>query len=175
MLRLIRADNGMNIFGQGISIMLFTAPAAVGAVAAHFCVPNLVRIPLPKRILTPLGVALVLPGLVLWLTAVVQLLIGFPRGRLVTGGAYGVCRNPIYSSFGLFILPGLSLASGTWVYLLVAAALCLGVTIFIRKEERDLLGVFGDHYRHYTARMHRIIPFAKGGRTCAGKASSAGC
>jgi protein-S-isoprenylcysteine O-methyltransferase Ste14 len=161
MLRLFKADNGMNIFGQGIWIILFTIPAAAGAVAAHFYVPNLVALPLPRSILTPLGVALVLPGVVLWLTAVTQLLIGFPQGKLVSTGAYGVCRNPIYSSFGFFILPGLSLASGTWVYLVVAAVLCLGVAIFIRKEERDLLRVFGDEYRHYTARVHRIIPFVK--------------
>jgi protein-S-isoprenylcysteine O-methyltransferase Ste14 len=104
---------------------------------------------------------LVLPGLALWLTAVVQLLIGFPRGRLVTEGAYGVCRNPIYSSFALSLLPGLSLVTGTWVYLVVAAVLCLGVRIFIRKEEQDLLRVFGDEYRRYTERVHRIIPFVK--------------
>jgi protein-S-isoprenylcysteine O-methyltransferase Ste14 len=159
--RLIKADNGMNIFGQGIWIMLFTAPAAAGAVVAHLHVPDLVRIPLPGSILAPLGVALVLPGVVFWLTALVQLLIGFPQGKLVTSGAYGVCRNPIYASLGLFILPGLSLASGTWVYLVVAAVLCLGVRIFIRKEERDLLRVFGDEYRRYAARVHRLIPFVK--------------
>jgi protein-S-isoprenylcysteine O-methyltransferase Ste14 len=31
----------------------------------------------------------------------------------------------------------------------------------IRKEERDLLRVFGDEYRDYTARVHRIVPFVK--------------
>jgi len=160
-LRLIKAGNGMNIVGQGGRIILFTVPAVAGAVAAQFYVPDLVQIPIPRSILTPLGLALILPGVILWLTAVVQLLIGFPRGKLVTSGAYSVCRNPIYSSFGFFILPGLSLANGTWVYLVVAAVLCLGVGIFIRKEERDLLRVFGDEYRNYTARVHRIIPFVK--------------
>jgi len=161
MLRLIKAANGMNIFGQGIRIILFTVPAVAAAVAAHHYVPNLVRIPLPRSILTPVGVALAAPGLVLWFTAVVQLLVEFPRGKLVTAGAYRVCRNPIYSSFAFFILPGLSLAIGTWVYLVVAAVLCLGVVIFIRKEERDLSRVFGDEYRRYTARVDRLIPFVK--------------
>ncbi len=83
------------------------------------------------------------------------------RGKLITAGAYGVCRNPIYSSFGFFILPGLSLLSSTWVYLVVAAVLCLGVRIFIRTEEQDLMRVFGDEYRAYTGRVHRLIPFVK--------------
>jgi protein-S-isoprenylcysteine O-methyltransferase Ste14 len=161
MLRLINADNGMNIFGQGLWIMLFTLPVAAGAVAAHLLLPSLVRIPLPGNVLTLPGAALVVLGLVLWGTAVTQLLIGFPRGKLVSAGAYGVCRNPIYSSFGFFVLPGLSLLTGTWVYLAVGAALCLGVWIFIRREERDLLRVFGDEYRRYTARVHRIVPFVR--------------
>jgi protein-S-isoprenylcysteine O-methyltransferase Ste14 len=159
--RLIKADNGMNIFGQGIRIMLFTAPAAAGAVWAHLRRPDLVGLPLPGGVLVPLGVALLLLGLGFWLTAIVQLLIGFPRGRLVTSGAYGVCRNPIYSSIALLVLPGLSLASRTWAYLVVAAVLVLGVSIFIPREERDLLRVFGDEYRRYTERVHRIIPFVK--------------
>jgi protein-S-isoprenylcysteine O-methyltransferase Ste14 len=58
-------------------------------------------------------------------------------------------------------LPGLLLMSGTWVCLVVSAVLCLGVVIFIRKEERDLLRVLGDEYQRYTARVHRIIPFVK--------------
>jgi protein-S-isoprenylcysteine O-methyltransferase Ste14 len=161
MLRLIKAENGMNIFGQGARIMLFTLPAVAGAIAVHWYAPNLVEIPLSRSILVPLGAALVLCGIVLWLTAVVQLLRGFPRGKLVTAGAYGVCRNPIYSSFAFFVLPGVSLLSGTWVYLVVGAVLCLGVRIFIRKEERDLLRVFGDEYRDYTARVHRLVPFVK--------------
>jgi len=161
--RFLEADNGMNIVGQGARIMLFTAPVAVAAVVAHRLVPDLVRIPLPRSVLTPLGLALVLAGLAFWLTAIVQLLIGFPRGKLVTTGAYGVCRNPIYSSMALVVLPGLSLLTGTWVYLLVGAVLYRGVLIFIRKEERDLLRVFGDEYRSYSARVHRILPFVRPG------------
>jgi protein-S-isoprenylcysteine O-methyltransferase Ste14 len=161
MLRLIKADNGMNILGQGLWIILFTLPAAALAVAAHLYAPDLVRIPLPPRVLVPLGAVLALPGLVLWLTAVVQLLVGFPQGKLVTTGAYGVCRNPIYSSFAFSVLPGLSLVTATWVYFIVAAVLYLGVAIFIRREERDLVRVFGDEYRDYTARVHRIVPFVK--------------
>jgi protein-S-isoprenylcysteine O-methyltransferase Ste14 len=158
---LFRAKNGMNIVGQGAWILLLTAPAVAGAVAAHRLAPGFARLPLPASVMTPLGVALVLGGLGLWLTAMVQLLAGFPRGRLVSTGAYGVCRNPIYASFALMVLPGLSLVSGTWVYLVPAAVLCLGVWIFIRKEERDLLAVFGDAYRRYTERVHRLIPFVR--------------
>jgi protein-S-isoprenylcysteine O-methyltransferase Ste14 len=156
---LVNTDNGMNILGQGPKILLFTIPAVAGAVAAHILAPDWIRIPLPGSVLGPIGVALITAGAILWLTAVAQLVVGFPKGKLVRTGAYGVCRNPIYSSFGFFVLPGLSLLCGTWIYLAPAAVLCLGVVILIRREERDLLRVFGDKYRSYTARVHRIIPF----------------
>ena len=161
MQRLIKAPNGMDIFGQGPRIMLFALPVAAAAVAAHLLVPDLARMPLPRSVLTPPGAVLLILGLVMWGTAVTQLLIGFPREKLVASGAYGVCRNPIYSSVALFVLPGLSLLMGTWVYFVVAAALCLAVSIFIRREERDLLRVFGDEYRRYTARVHRIVPLVR--------------
>jgi protein-S-isoprenylcysteine O-methyltransferase Ste14 len=165
--RLFRADNGMNIVGQGGRIMLVTMPALAAAMIAHLNVPDLVRIPLPRSVLAPPGVALAVPGLALWLTAVVQLLVGFPRGKLVTSGAYGVCRNPIYSSMALFVLPGVSLMTGTWAYLVPAAVLLVAVLVFIREEERDLLRVFGDEYRRYTARVHRVIPFVRSARSSA--------
>ena len=158
---LIKAENGMNIFGQGIRIILFTLPAIAAAVVVHRWAPGLARLPLPRSLGPATGAVLVLAGLVMWGAAVVQLLVGFPRGRLVSTGAYGVCRNPIYGSVAFFVLPGMALATGTWVYLLVALTLCLGVVVFIGKEEQDLLRVFGDEYRSYTKRVHRIIPFVK--------------
>ncbi len=163
--RLVRADNGMDVFGQGIRIMLFTSVFAAVAIALHLGAPGLVRLPLPRTALVALGVALLVPGAMLWAAGLVQLLVAFSRGKLVTSGAYAVCRNPIYASFGLFVLPGLSFLAGTWVYLAVAAALCLGVRIFIPAEERDLLRVFGDEYRRYTARVHRLLPFVRPARS----------
>jgi protein-S-isoprenylcysteine O-methyltransferase Ste14 len=96
-MKLIQAENGMNIFGQGIRIIIFTVPAIAAALALHRWAPDLARLPLP-RLAIAIGAVLVLAGLVIWGTAVVQLLVGFPRGRLVSTGAYGICRNPIYGS-----------------------------------------------------------------------------
>ena len=159
--RVIRADSGMSIVGQGGRIMLRTAPAALLAVVAHLRAPALATLPPSARILAPLGVTLLAIGAALWLTAVVQLVAGFSHGKLVTTGAYGVCRNPIYSSVALLVLPGVALVTGAWVYLGVGAVLCLAVRRCIPEEERDLARVFGDEYRRYTARVHRMLPFAR--------------
>jgi protein-S-isoprenylcysteine O-methyltransferase Ste14 len=98
---------------------------------------------------------------ILWGTAIIQLLTGFSQGKLVTTGAYGVVRNPIYSSVTFFILPAITLLTLTWVYLVVSVFLYVGVMIFIGEEERQLTKAFGKTYEDYLRRVDRLIPFRK--------------
>jgi protein-S-isoprenylcysteine O-methyltransferase Ste14 len=99
--------------------------------------------------------------LVLWGSAVTQLLMGFSKGDLVTTGAYGVVRNPIYSSVTFFILPAVALITLTWVYLIVSVFLYVGVMIFIGTEEQQLTHAFGRQYEEYMATVDRLVPFKK--------------
>ncbi len=155
----IRNLKGMNIVGQGGKIILFMLPSLLLAVVVHIYLPHVAELPVRSWILKPAGYVLLLFGFVLWSTAIVQLLEGFPKGVLVTTGAYGVVRNPIYSSVACFILPGIALVTGTWVYFVVSAFLFCGVSIFIRKEEDSLLLAFGAQYKEYLNSVDRIIPF----------------
>ncbi len=102
-----------------------------------------------------------MPGLILWAAAVIQLLTGFSKGNLVTTGAYGVVRNPIYSSVTFFILPAVALMTMTWVYLIVSVFLYVGVMIFIGTEEQQLTSAFGSRYEEYMGRVDRLIPFKR--------------
>jgi protein-S-isoprenylcysteine O-methyltransferase Ste14 len=164
MMKLIKAENGMDILGQGGKIILFTLPSLAAAIWLARSLPAVAALPAALGPVRPLGYALLIFGAVLWAAGLVQLLAVFPRGRLATRGAYGVCRNPIYSSFIVFVLPALSLLTLTWVYFGVAAFLYVGVRIFIGKEERQLLQVFGDEYAGYLGRVSRILPFARPSR-----------
>jgi protein-S-isoprenylcysteine O-methyltransferase Ste14 len=159
MLKIFQSQNGMNIIGQGIKILLFALPFAIAAVMIHVRFPDRASLPTALTILKPAGYLFLALGFVLWLISVIQLLKDFPKGKLITTGAYGVCRNPLYSSFIVGILPGIALLTWTWVYFPVSVALYVGVVIFITKEEEKLLQVFGQEYRDYQARVHRIIPF----------------
>jgi protein-S-isoprenylcysteine O-methyltransferase Ste14 len=151
----------MNIIGQGGKIMLFAVPAALAAVAIHVYAPAAAKLPVPRPILFSVGCLFLVVGFALWALAVVQLLIGFPKGKLIKTGAYRICRNPIYSSIALFVLPGISLVLGTWVYALVSVFLILAVVLFIRKEEQNLLKVFGEEYKTYLKLVSRILPLVK--------------
>ena len=161
MMGILRKQNGMNIVGQGGKIILFMLPSLVAALLVQRYLPQVAALPQGIRFVRPVGYLLLLPGLALWGGAVVQLLTGFPKGKLVTTGAYGVVRNPIYSSVTFFILPAVALMTLTWVYFVASAFLYLGVMIFIGKEEKQLTKAFGKAYEDYMARVDRLVPFRR--------------
>lgn len=161
MINIIKNQRGMNIVGQGGKIILFTLPSLMAAIGVHLYLPQIAALPESLRFLQPVGYVLLAMGLLLWASAVIQLLIGFPQGRLVTTGAYGIARNPIYSSATFFILPAVSLLTLTWVYLVVSLFLYAAVMIFIGTEESQLMKAFGKDYEGYMARVDRLVPFKR--------------
>ena len=161
MMNIFKKQNGMNIVGQGGKIILFMLPSLIVAILIHRYFPQVVALPRSLSFIQLLGYVLLIPGLILWGTAVIQLLAGFPQGKLVTTGAYGVVRNPIYSSVTFFILPAVTLMTLTWVYLIVSVFLYVGVMIFIGNEEQQLTQAFGQQYEKYMASVDRLVPFKR--------------
>jgi protein-S-isoprenylcysteine O-methyltransferase Ste14 len=161
MINIFKKQNDMSIVGQGGKIILFMMPSLIAAILVNIYFPQIASLPKSLSIITPVGYPLLLAGLILWAAAVVQLLTGFSKGKLVTTGAYGVVRNPIYSSVTFFILPAVTLLTLTWVYLVVSVFLYTGVMIFIRTEEKQLTKAFGKDYEDYLARVDRLVPFKR--------------
>jgi protein-S-isoprenylcysteine O-methyltransferase Ste14 len=161
MINILKKQNGMDIVGQGGKILLFMLPSLIAAILVHTYLPQIAALPESISFIKPVGWLLLLPGLILWGAAVIQLLTGFSKGKLVTTGAYGVARNPIYSSATFFILPGLALMTLTWGYFVVSAFLYVGVMIFIGTEEKQLTKAFGKEYEDYMTRVDRLVPFKK--------------
>jgi protein-S-isoprenylcysteine O-methyltransferase Ste14 len=79
-----------------------------------------------------------------------------PTARLVTGGAFKVSRNPIYTggTIGLF---GLAVLLDTATGLAVVVLLALLVRSVARAEEGYLEAKFGQEYREYSSRVRRWI------------------
>jgi protein-S-isoprenylcysteine O-methyltransferase Ste14 len=83
--------------------------------------------------------------------------ISVPPERLVAGGPYRWCRNPMYLGHLIF-LAGLALALQSW---LAAAVLAVHLVWFdrrVREDEARLAALFGDPYRDYMTRVKRWIP-----------------
>ena len=99
-----------------------------------------------------LGIVLLIPSVLLWFVARIQLGSSFsvrPQAKqLVTRGLYSRVRNPIYLFSSLLIL-GIILYAGKLRYLWVFAFLVPLQLFRIRKEEKVLQEKFGDAYLEY--------------------------
>jgi protein-S-isoprenylcysteine O-methyltransferase Ste14 len=78
-----------------------------------------------------------------------------PENRLITKGAYGIVRHPLYTGgiIALFTKMEMSLLDLTAV-LLVSIYLIVGAFI----EERRLISAFGEDYRKYQQQVSMFIP-----------------
>jgi len=89
--------------------------------------------------------------------------------RLVQGGMFAHCRNPLYVG-NFLILVGVGIASNSILFL------CIGIPFFvfaywaiIAAEENFLRNKFGGEFDAYCARVNRIIPNLSGlGKTLEG-------
>ena len=109
----------------------------------------------PWTALRVAGVTLMVPGLVLWGIAHVQLgdsfAIGAEARQLVTRGIYSRFRNPIYL-FGGIGLAGFMLTIEQPILLLAFVVLVPMQIVRSRREARVLEEKFGDEYREYARR-----------------------
>lgn len=74
---------------------------------------------------------------------------------LITNGAYGIVRHPLYASGILLLVTKMEMSRLDLIaVLLVSIYLIIGAYI----EERRLLSVFGDEYRRYRQQVSMFIP-----------------
>ena len=77
---------------------------------------------------------------------------------LVTAGAYGIIRHPLYASL-LCLVWGAALKSLTPVTAILAAAATVFLVATAKSEEVENLERFGEAFRRYMARTWLFIPF----------------
>src|SRR4030066_751359 len=86
-----------------------------------------------------------------------------PAGELVTRGLYRFSRHPGYVTEVLVLL-GVSIVSASWVFLLFPIIVGVGAAYFIKIEEAQTLGHYGNAYREYMDRTPRWIGLPRPGK-----------
>jgi protein-S-isoprenylcysteine O-methyltransferase Ste14 len=82
---------------------------------------------------------------------------GLPTSEIISTGVFSISRNPLYLG-GVFILAGISFAFKLpWVFILLIPSMIACHYILIAPEEKYLAAKFDEHYRVYTASVHRWI------------------
>jgi protein-S-isoprenylcysteine O-methyltransferase Ste14 len=108
---------------------------------------------LPRELTLALGGLLLLLGIPLWLWSITTFLAAFQKGRLATGGPYAVMLNPVYSSWIVFIVPGIALLLNFWLVLATSIVMYLCQMRFIHEEDDHLRQKFGKQYEEYRKKV----------------------
>lgn len=149
----------MSIWGAGPRIGWPTFLYLAGAIAATLAWPSLFSFQLaPRGYLTVAGctlLALTVPLYALTVRAIAQ---AHDADRLVTTGAYAICRHPLYSQWILLVLPAVALLLDSWLVLGASGVMYAITRAAVRREERYLEDRFGDEYRDYKQRVNAIFP-----------------
>jgi protein-S-isoprenylcysteine O-methyltransferase Ste14 len=112
-----------------------------------------------NRILFFSGLALVTIGSAMYFLTAPALLKGLKETRLITNGTYYLCRNPLYASIIIFIIPGISLMMNSWLILTTSIAGIILCKTFIQSEYAEMEYFFGDDFRNYRAETPEFLPF----------------
>jgi len=113
---------------------------------------------LPRNISQMFGIFFVVLGLVFYIASSIQLHGQFTKRKLITNGFYSFSRNPIYSSWILFIIPGSALIIDSVLLLLAPVLLYIMFRFLVVREEEYLEREYGDEYLEYKKRTGRIMP-----------------
>lgn len=87
----------------------------------------------------------------------------FAAGRLVTNGAYAICRNPLYANWIFLLLPAIALFCNSWLMLSAPVVLYVATRLRIHHEEAYLEECFGQEYIEYRQRTNAIFPTIRRG------------
>jgi protein-S-isoprenylcysteine O-methyltransferase Ste14 len=109
-----------------------------------------------------IGLPIAIVGLVGSIITVVNW-VNTPVGKPVTIGLYRFSRHPIYVTEVLLLL-GASIASASWVFLLFPIVVGVGAVCFIKMEEAQCIGHYGNVYREYMDRTPRWIGLPRAGK-----------
>jgi len=110
------------------------------------------------RLLVVLGILLIMIGIPLLVTSVIEIKEVYKADSLCVKGVYSVCRHPLYSSWIILIVPGITLLLNSWILLSIPLIMYLAFRILIKQEETFLQNKFGTDYLDYKNKVGLLFP-----------------
>lgn len=162
--RTVFAILGAVVWYGGVALAIVFSPVIDRWLGIGLTIPPAVRF--------PVGIALMVVGApaVLWTIARFLRVRGTPipfnpPPQLVTGGLYGVIRNPMLTGWTLLLIGvGILLQSCVFLAVFMPAFLLLHIFYLKLVEEKELERKFGQAYADYRKRVPMFIPGLKGKR-----------
>lgn len=158
----ITSNEKMTWGGIGPRLACITLPYVILALAVMHKDPGFLRLDfldiLPVEVF---GYVLLGIGLVFWGASAVVFLKEFKQGKLIVRGPFALCRNPIYASIIVFIVPSFVLIFHSGMILTIDLVLYQNFTLSIHGERLVLRRTFGDAYASYERSVNELFPFPR--------------
>jgi protein-S-isoprenylcysteine O-methyltransferase Ste14 len=152
----------MSRWGVGPSIMVPMAAYAAVAGLATWLWPDVCLVTVvPRMVFLVAGIVLLMIGVPMLVVAGRAAAIAYNSDKLATTGIFGLTRNPIYSAWIVFNIPGLALLSRSWPLFLTPVVAYIIFKARIVRENEYMERHFGDKYRAYKAQVNELFPFPK--------------
>jgi protein-S-isoprenylcysteine O-methyltransferase Ste14 len=152
----------LNFLGIGPKIGMVAIPFLAAAIALSVIYPQVFKFPsIPYVILLSAGIIFLAVGLVFYAFTVRHLLKGLKNTKLMTKGPYGMCKNPLYASMILLLLPGLALVMNSWLVLITSFLAYLMFKTQIKAEYQEMEKFFGEDWKAYHRETPELMPKLK--------------
>lgn len=152
--------NKLNFFGIGPKIAIGLIPWLGASIVLSCRDITLFRYTNEKsNIVLYAGIVLMGTGLIFYLSTARMLLKGIKETKLMTGGPYRICQNPLYATICLLIIPALSLLLNSWLIITSSIVGYILFRSFIKSEYTELEKFFGEEYLKYRKSTPEFFPF----------------
>jgi protein-S-isoprenylcysteine O-methyltransferase Ste14 len=153
-------NKSMTLFGCGPKLALLSLPYVILSLSVMYLYPDFLDLNILNVISAKItGFIWLGIGCAYWIYSAIFFLKYFKPGELITTGPFSLCRNPIYSSIIVFIIPSLALIFHSGLVFSIAAVLYIGFKISIHGETIVLRRIFGDKFESYERSVNEIFPF----------------
>jgi protein-S-isoprenylcysteine O-methyltransferase Ste14 len=150
----------MTLFGCGPKLALLCLPYVILSLIVMYRYPEFFDLGfLDSPYVKVIGFVWMGLGIIFWGYSALFFLKYFKPGKLITLGPFALCRNPIYSSIIVFIIPSLALIFHSGLIFSISLVLYLGFKVSIHGETNVLRRIFGDEYEIYEKSVNEIVPF----------------
>jgi protein-S-isoprenylcysteine O-methyltransferase Ste14 len=147
------------VWGIGIKLTFLTMGYSFIVIFLHYLTYPLFYIEfLPYALFKILGIFFILLGLPLFIVSGFSVHKAYAEDVLRTKGVYSICQHPLYSSFLVFIVPGVCLLFKSWLLLSVPFAMYIFFRILIKEEEDYLSERFAGEYEKYSKATSFVFP-----------------
>lgn len=137
------------LIGSGKKIGRLALPFLAAGLVLNILFPSFFSVGGPSYVLFVISVAVLIPGLIVWLWSAALILIKVPRKELITKGPFALMKHPLYTGVALMVLPWAGFLFNSWLGLAIGAVVYIGCRMYAPEEEGILSKVFGEQYDLY--------------------------